>query len=813
MLSWPRRICKRGTHVLLANCSVSIEKPNVCSHFFTLKISINFTQENGCVDPVSFLDLLEESRKNQMRQITLSHDPNVIKDEIKTLGSREKSLVFGSSYAAPNYETDWIRSKINFGGPINATDQFGVQIYGSSQEKRLQQLAKFRAFIVDGYLQILRDAATDEMDVLYYEPTLASYEIMEMIQDDIWLSFGAGIFVWVVLTLKMRSSFLGTFGLLSIAFAYPCAVFIYHGVLRVQVYTGINMMVIFLLLGLGSNDIYVFHTAWKQSVIAVDKALMATHSDWLLGRMTWCWRRSMVSISVTSATSFAAFLIATTSPVPVASRFSLMAAAMVFCQFVFISVYFPTALLLWDRYFADSCCCKRAEDAPDHPNKDITSTTRVRQPHTFSIRKMSFQKDRTLPSSNSSGRSDRQFATSVSPQPMPHSRPSPNRRSSLSRNMSSRQGSPDSASYNRRHLGTSSARNTPRGSPFAARSRLSGSQRRMDLSPVRRSLIDSANEIMKSSPQRSPGGINWKALRPPEPFPPPPPLPSPPIRSPHFSPLYSVVTVALQDADRNSNKPLCPDFSIDVEPSYSPGQCEQTKRGLHALPVPSAPPPKLPHPAPPENNPNDTTNLAASDLDVPSGSNFRKSRTSQSQRKDYLSPEPPNSRVRRRSKSRDNNSKRKSYSSQKEKSKRDAKGNERNGDNEQEKKGNKCRRSNSLKPPAKRTTSGKTSSRTTSAKTSPQIPSRRARQHKKQSKKSSEDVSNVLPDRTSLNSQQDRTSGVQLAEQNNTNPNRDNNTEKSNSASRGKSSPRSGTHLTIYFPPQLPLLFLFYFST
>lgn len=83
-------------------------------------------------------------------------------------------------------------------------------------------------------------------------------------------------------------------------------------------------MVIYIILGIGADNIFVFSDAWKQS-----RAQPQSISGSLEMRFHWSWTRSMNAMSVTSLTTGCAFVLSSLADVPVISTFGTFAAIVV----------------------------------------------------------------------------------------------------------------------------------------------------------------------------------------------------------------------------------------------------------------------------------------------------------------------------------------------------------------------------------------------------------------------------------------------------------------------------------------------------
>jgi len=71
------------------------------------------------------------------------------------------------------------------------------------------------------------------------------------------------LFVFFYFVFKLESSFLGAVGIMLILFSFPLTQVINEGIFRNTFYSSLHILVIFIVLGIGADDIFVFYDGWK----------------------------------------------------------------------------------------------------------------------------------------------------------------------------------------------------------------------------------------------------------------------------------------------------------------------------------------------------------------------------------------------------------------------------------------------------------------------------------------------------------------------------------------------------------------------
>jgi hypothetical protein len=177
------------------------------------------------------------------------------------------------------------------------------------------------------------------------------------------LSFG---FVLVVLWWMSSSLFLTLCGLLNIVISFPLGLFVWAVVLDEPGVTYLMYNGIFIILGIGCDDIFVFLDAFRQ---AHEQPPHISGS--LETRFAWAYRRAATAMFTTSFTTCLAFAGCALSEIWDIRCFGVVNGFMVFFNFLLVITFFPAAMLLHEKYLlacAPWCtpqrivfrCCKRA---------------------------------------------------------------------------------------------------------------------------------------------------------------------------------------------------------------------------------------------------------------------------------------------------------------------------------------------------------------------------------------------------------------------------------------------------------------------
>jgi len=119
------------------------------------------------------------------------------------------------------------------------------------------------------------------------------------------------------------SFFLSLISLLNIFMSIPVALVIYRYIFQVTYFSSLHLFVVIIIVGIGADDIFVFHDFWKNTFTY--KALR----DKPILRLSLTFRRATNSMAVTTLTSMVAFSACTTSEVMPLRAFGWFAAIVV----------------------------------------------------------------------------------------------------------------------------------------------------------------------------------------------------------------------------------------------------------------------------------------------------------------------------------------------------------------------------------------------------------------------------------------------------------------------------------------------------
>jgi hypothetical protein len=196
------------------------------------------------------------------------------------------------------------------------------------------------------------EARYGNVRIWYWGFALLQLEFQRVSYDDLMYTTASILFVLGYLTYHCNSLFLGGLGMVQIVLTLPVALFFYRMVFQIPFFNQLHILAIYLVLGIGADDIFVFVDAWRQS-----RSLYSHSAD----RMDYTWRRASKAMLITSSTTIAAFLATAVSPIMPISSFAIYASVAIFLNYILCITFFPCVLMLYHRRLYGCCpmfgCC------------------------------------------------------------------------------------------------------------------------------------------------------------------------------------------------------------------------------------------------------------------------------------------------------------------------------------------------------------------------------------------------------------------------------------------------------------------------
>jgi len=199
----------------------------------------------------------------------------------------------------------------------------------------------------------VEDESEGRMRIMMFATPVLFSQFLNLLLQDGFLSIGSLFMVWLYMWWTIESLFLALCGIFEILFSLPVAMCLWTVVMRQKI-SSLQPLVVYMILGIGADDVFIVYDAWQQSALQGPEV-----SGHWSSRFAWAYRRSFSAMMVTTATTCGSFVIGAFSPLPSVSDFCFFAGVVVFVDWIFCITFFASALVVYERFFKGSACCCR----------------------------------------------------------------------------------------------------------------------------------------------------------------------------------------------------------------------------------------------------------------------------------------------------------------------------------------------------------------------------------------------------------------------------------------------------------------------
>ena len=234
-----------------------------------------------------------------------------------------------------NVETQILRSFIQFGSPIANTSEAATDA---------EKDAEFEKWASDT-IEKVEEMSTSSFYIFVNNFSLFGSRFTPVVFRDLMFSLAAVVVVYIVVRIHTTSGFLANITILQILYSFPFTFFVYRIIFQVNYFATLQVLTIFLILGIGADDVFVFTDAWKQAPVLIGTDVT------LEERMSYAYKRAVKAMSVTTLTTAVAFYATAASPIMSISTFGIFTGTLVMLQFVLVITAFPSALIIWHRFW------------------------------------------------------------------------------------------------------------------------------------------------------------------------------------------------------------------------------------------------------------------------------------------------------------------------------------------------------------------------------------------------------------------------------------------------------------------------------
>jgi hypothetical protein len=242
----------------------------------------------------------------------------------------------------------------------------GCSLTGSTNCKLMKELSQtWLGESMKPRLDNLREDIT-QFDFYYISSTLFFYDVLQQAMQDMLFAVGSMVFMFCFMTFHTRSLFVSGLAVMSILTSFAGTNIIYRCIIDFQYVGFFHILAIFIILGIGADDLFVFYDAWRLTAFSPYPSL--AH------RLNEAYSKSCKSMFITSLTTAVAFTASALSPLLATKSFGVFAAILVFYNYFSVIIFFPTVVMVYHLKFESwkwPCfsICKKKKDSFEIDNQ------------------------------------------------------------------------------------------------------------------------------------------------------------------------------------------------------------------------------------------------------------------------------------------------------------------------------------------------------------------------------------------------------------------------------------------------------------
>eukprot|EP00929_Paragymnodinium_shiwhaense_P071499 TRINITY_DN36339_c0_g1_i2.p1 TRINITY_DN36339_c0_g1~~TRINITY_DN36339_c0_g1_i2.p1 ORF type:complete len:1448 (+),score=185.47 TRINITY_DN36339_c0_g1_i2:161-4504(+) len=235
--------------------------------------------------------------------------------------------------------TNVLRSAFRFRIPI-ATVKDSATVRGQGA---LDFQAEWEAFVVDELMPVLKEGCGCETFKIWYDGTaFHGLEVTSALRSDLALAAASGVFVLLYVLFHTRSVLLGLVGVFLTIMSVPLSYVFSAMTLGTRTVSFTSFLALFLVVGFGSDVIFVYTDFWRDSL---------QHHDRYEDRLAWTYKHASRASFATTATTALSFFANLASVIRALRQFGFFMGTCVMIVWLLITLIYAPLLMIDEQYF------------------------------------------------------------------------------------------------------------------------------------------------------------------------------------------------------------------------------------------------------------------------------------------------------------------------------------------------------------------------------------------------------------------------------------------------------------------------------
>ena len=173
------------------------------------------------------------------------------------------------------------------------------------------------------------------------------------VQRDMLLIIGSIVFIFLFMWFQTRSFFITSMAMASILNGFVITDLIYVTMLEMQYLGPFHVLSLFIVLGIGADDVFVFLDTWKET-----EHLVFPSDE---HRMSFTFKRAGMAMLYTSVTTAIAFFVSSVSPLLAVMSFGVFSGILVMVNYASVVMFLPTVVAFHYFFLEKANYCGRCK--------------------------------------------------------------------------------------------------------------------------------------------------------------------------------------------------------------------------------------------------------------------------------------------------------------------------------------------------------------------------------------------------------------------------------------------------------------------
>uniref|UniRef100_A0A7S4K9P6 SSD domain-containing protein n=1 Tax=Guillardia theta TaxID=55529 RepID=A0A7S4K9P6_GUITH len=200
-------------------------------------------------------------------------------------------------------------------------------------------------------------SSSEVMEVRWYSNIIQTMEFARVVNGDLNFAILSISVVYLYIAYHTKSFFLASMFMFQIIISLPVGYFVYYNIGQIHFYSQVNILAIYLALGIGADSVFVLYDCWQQS--ETDPSIKTT-----LGRLNYSHNRTMIACFNTTSSTVMSFVATAITPVMPIECFAIFASLVLIMNYIFMVTVAPAIIMIYYVHFEDlggfCCYCSRS---------------------------------------------------------------------------------------------------------------------------------------------------------------------------------------------------------------------------------------------------------------------------------------------------------------------------------------------------------------------------------------------------------------------------------------------------------------------